>query len=103
MQIHFKVFFLAFLLIKRLVLSVTLFLFCFLLWFPNPDSWETHKRICIFNCEMNCQFPGSRLLVSEFQGGFQVTGRRQVSEVGSAIRAQASSRMTLSEQIKSGF
>lgn len=93
MQICFKVFFLAFLLIKHLVLSVTFFL-CFLLWFPSPYSWETHKRICIFNYKMNRQFPGSSPLVSEFQGGFQVTGRRQVSEVGSAVHAQANSKMT---------
>ena len=49
---------------------------------------------------MNRQFPGSSPLVSEFQGGFQVTGRRQVSEVGSAVCAQASSKMTLATDKK---
>ena len=50
---------------------------------------------------MNRQFPGSSPLVSEFQGRFQVTDRRQVSEVGSAVCVQASSKMTLLQQIKS--
>ena len=51
-----------------------------------------------FNYKMNRQFPGSSPLVSEFQGRFQVTGRRQVSEVGSAVCAQASSKMNLRDK-----